>query len=210
MSVATRIDAGSMPGTFKVVVDGNPSAMLWIKWYSTTANTIAEPTLEETPYDDPAGTLVVEALRSPTFPYSTSDITMPANTRWVLAIAWSMEASNATLLRSSSTKEFNRPTTTSTSSSTSSTSTTSTSTTSTSTSTSSSTTESSTTGSSTTSSSTTASSTTSGSSGMATWTWQNMGGVNQWVLTTACSSGTASPPGFNGMMPGDTAQTSCS
>ncbi len=197
MPIACSVDPGSMPGTFKISVDGNPPAMLWIKWYSTTEATISDPAFKETPYDDPAGTLVVDVLRSPALPFSTSDITLPPNTRWVLAVAWAMDESNATLLRTISKREFSTTTTTSTSS----TSTTSTS---------SSTTESSTTGSSTTSSSTTASSTTSGSSGMATWTWQNVGGVNQWVLTTACSSGTASPPGFNGMMPGDTAQTSCS
>ncbi len=207
MPITSRIDPGATPGTFKVVVDGNPPAMMWIKWYSTTESSISEPELKETPYDDTGGNLAVDVLRSPTFPYSTSDITMPANTRWVLAIVWVMDPANATLIRSISTREFT--TTTTTSSSTSSTSSTSSSTTQSST-TGSSTTGSSTTGSSTTGSSTTGSSTTSGSSGMATWTWQNMGGVNQWVLTTACSSGTASPPGFNGMMPGDSAQTSCS
>lgn len=201
MPLSCTVLPGSTPGTFKVAVDGTTPAMLWIKWYSTTAAVITDPTLTATPYEDSGGNFLVNAMQGPTFPYTSADTAYPAGTRWVMALTWTLDPTNPTLNLSIDKREFSVPTTTSTSSSTSSTS---------STSTSSSTTESSTTGSSTTSSSTTASSTTSGSSGMATWTWQNVGGVNQWVLTTACSSGTASPPGFNGMMPGDTAQTSCS
>ena len=197
MPLSCTVSPGSTPGTFKVTVVGTTPAMLWIKWYSTTAAVMIDPTLIATPYEDTVGgTLLVNAMQGPTFPYTSADVAYPAGTRWVMALAWTLDATNPTLNLSTDKREFTPPpTTTSTSSSTSSTS---------------STTESSTTGSSTTSSTTTASSTTSGSPGMATWTWQNVGGVNQWVLTTPCSSGTASAPGFNGMMPGDTAQTTCS
>ena len=191
MPLSCTISPGSMPGTFKITADGTNPSLLWIKWYSTTAAVMTDPTLIATPYQDSAGNVLVKALEGPTFPYTSADISLPPGTRWVFAIAWTLDPSNPTLNSSSSKQEFTPPpTTTSTSTS--------------------STTESSTTGSSTTSSTTTASSTTSGSPGMATWTWQNVGGVNQWVLTTPCSSGTASAPGFNGMMPGDTAQTTCS
>lgn len=229
MAITVAVDPGSTPGTFKVTVDGNPPAVLWIKWYSTTAATIDEPVLKATPYEDSGGNLVVDLLKYPAFPYSTADISLPPNTRWVLALAWVLDETNATLVRNSAKREFVPPTTTSSSSTSSTTgsssttessttgsssttesSTTGSSSTTESSTTGSSTTESSTTESSTTASSTTESSTTSGQSGMATWTWQDSGGGAQWVLTTPCGSGQASPPNFNGMALGDTAQTPCS
>jgi len=117
MPLTCTVSPGSTPGTFKVDVVGTTPAMLWIKWYSTTAAVMIDPTLTATPYEDTGGSFLVNAMQGPTFPYTSADVAYPVGTRWVMALAWTLDATNPTLNLSTDKREFTPPpTTTSTSS----------------------------------------------------------------------------------------------
>ncbi len=210
LSVAVR---ESTVGNFKIEVDGDRPKILWIRWYYTTATTIGDPQLADTPYMDIDGTLVVDDLHDPSFIYTTGDIGLPTGTRWVQAVAWGLYANSATLVHNSGKHEFLLPTTTtstSTSTSTSSSTTESTSTSSStteSTSTSSSTTEStstssSTTGSTSTSSSTTETSTTTGSTSSTTGSTSSTTTDTSSSTTDTSTSSTTEAPSTTGGAPG--------